>query len=128
MHIIDTNIILRYSLQDHAELSKQAEELIDNHTVYTTTEVVAEICYVLAKIYNMPRAEIAQELLYLFGDEIIKHQDKAFIIKAIQVYKQNNLDFVDCAMISYFQVFDYQVSSFDKKVMNHIKRLQNKEN
>ncbi|MBS9779214.1 MAG: PIN domain-containing protein [Moraxellaceae bacterium] len=124
MHIIDTNIILRYSLQDNEKLSKQATDLIDNNIVYTTTEVIAEVCYVLAKVYQMPRAEIAEELLYLFQDDIICHQDKPFIITAIKIYQQTSLDFVDCAMIAYYQSLNYQVSSFDKKINNHIRRLK----
>ncbi len=124
MHIIDTNIILRYSLQDNEKLSKQTTDLIDNNIVYTTTEVIAEVCYVLAKVYQMPRVEIAEELLYLFQDDIICHQDKPFIITAIKVYQKTSLDFVDCAMIAYYQSSNYQVSSFDKKINNHIRRLK----
>ncbi len=124
MHLIDTNIILRYSLQDNEELSQQAVDLIDNNIVYATTEVVAEFCYVLEKVYQMPRAEIAEELLYLFQDDIICHSDKAFIITAIKIYQQTRLDFVDCAMIGYYQSSGHQVSSFDKKVKNYIRRLK----
>lgn len=122
MRIVDTNIILRYLLQDNEELGKQALEIIENNVVYTTTEVVAEICYVLAKVYDITRADIATELRYLFEDNIIQHKEYDFIINAIDIYEQISLDFVDCVMISYHKTFGYKIISFDKKIQRHIER------
>lgn len=124
MHIVDTNIILRYLLQDNEKLSKQALEIIENNVVYTTTEVVAEICYVLAKVYDITRADIATELRYLFEDNIIQHNESDFIINAIDIFENTRLDFVDCVMISYHKTFGYKVTSFDKKIQRHIKNLK----
>lgn len=122
MHLVDTNIVLRYLLQDHDTLSEQATALIDNHLVFASTEVVAEVCYVLAKVYQLPRAEIANELFLLFNDNIIAHVDRAFILHTIHIYEQTRLDFVDCAMIGYHQSSGYRISSFDKKINRYVQR------
>lgn len=50
MVIVDTNIILRYLLQDNEELSKKAIEIIDNNKIFIPTEVIVEASYVLKKV------------------------------------------------------------------------------
>ena len=42
MIVIDTNIILRYLLNDNEELSKQAIDIIDNNTILIPNEVIVE--------------------------------------------------------------------------------------
>ena len=51
MIVIDTNIILRYLLEDNEELSKKAIEIIDNNQIFIPTEVIVEASYVLKKVY-----------------------------------------------------------------------------
>ena len=47
MIVIDTNIILRYLLEDNEELSKKAIEIIDNNQIFIPTEVIVGASYVL---------------------------------------------------------------------------------
>ena len=49
MKIADANIILRYLLNDHEELSDKATIIIENNEVLLHNEVIAEIVYVLEK-------------------------------------------------------------------------------
>lgn len=46
MKIVDANIILRYLLNDHEELSDKATMIIEENEVLLPNEVIAEIVYV----------------------------------------------------------------------------------
>lgn len=50
--IIDANIILRWLLQDNYELAEKAKSFIDNNDCFAPTEVIAEVVFVLVKVYG----------------------------------------------------------------------------
>lgn len=58
MSLIDANVVLRYLLDDHAELSAKAAEIIEQQTVTMTMEVACEVVYVLQKVYAVKRKDI----------------------------------------------------------------------
>lgn len=57
MQLIDTNVILRFILNDHDEMSKLATEVIESGA-YTKPEVIAEVVYVLKSVYATPKEKI----------------------------------------------------------------------
>ncbi|ABP65738.1 hypothetical protein Csac_0084 [Caldicellulosiruptor saccharolyticus DSM 8903] len=59
LKLIDANVILRFLLNDIAELNQIAKEIIKNNEVLILNEVVAEIVYVLEKVYKVERKDIA---------------------------------------------------------------------
>ena len=59
MPIIDANIILRYLLGDHPEMSVKAKEIVLSGA-QTTAEVLAEVVYVLKGVYQVERSDIAE--------------------------------------------------------------------
>ena len=111
--LLDTNVLLRYILNDNEEMSRIASELIDG-TVYTVPEVLAEVAYVLAKVYKANRADIATFLSAIVND--VDVEPAHVVEKAIEVYRDNNLDFVDCMLIAYNKVEGTKVFTFDKKM------------
>ena len=54
MEIIDANYILRYLLKDIDEQYLQSASVIENHNVYIPGEIIAEVVYVLQKVYQVP--------------------------------------------------------------------------
>ncbi|MCC5908333.1 MAG: PIN domain-containing protein [Balneolaceae bacterium] len=71
MEILDANFILRYLLKDHKIFYTESKEIIEKQKLFVPTEVVAEIVYVLDKVYNVPAAEITSALKALFNYSII---------------------------------------------------------
>lgn len=122
MVLIDTNVLLRFLLQDHKTLSKQANDIIDEHDVVCLNGVVYEVIHVLQSVYQIERQTIADKLLILFENEIIFGENKAVIIQALTVYQTTSMDFIDCLLIAYQVIDKKRVFSFDKKVVNYLKR------
>jgi len=62
MRIVDANVILRYILGDHAELSARSRIVIDENTIVVPIEVLSEVVYVLSSVYKVERQDICTEL------------------------------------------------------------------
>lgn len=118
MTLIDTNVILRYILNDIPEQADKAE-LVINLGAFTLPEVVAEVIYVLTKLYGVPRNKIAEIIIPLFDEIAIQYKD--VIICAVKVFAETTLDFVDCILISRNKVLNEPVFSFDKKLNKQLK-------
>lgn len=119
MTLIDTNVILRYLLNDIPEQAQKSEDVI-NSGAFTLPEVIAEVIYVLVKLYNIPRKEINGIVSPVFDEVEIEHKD--VVLSALELYSSTSIDFVDCILISRNKLLSEKVFSFDKKLNN---RLQN---
>ena len=67
VYLIDTNVILRYLLGDHAEFSPKAESFMLNVSEGTKKAeildvVIVECIYVMEKYYQIPKTEIVGKL------------------------------------------------------------------
>ncbi len=113
MVLIDANVILRYLLCDHEEMAKKARQVIIGGA-YTTTEVLAEVVYVLYGVYHAERDTI-RAWLTDFIDEIMM-DNKPAILFALRVFAETKLDFVDCVLIGYHRFLGTQIYTFDQKL------------
>jgi len=126
MLIVDANIILRYLLFDNVELAKKAAEIIENNKIFLPFEVIAEIVYVLEKVYKIERAEISRSLKELLKGENIHTYDSDILNKALEIFSSRKIDFVDTLLCGYSLVRDDEVITFDKKINSYILREKGK--
>ncbi|MFQ5456537.1 MAG: PIN domain-containing protein, partial [Nitrospirota bacterium] len=101
IHLIDTNIILRYLIGDDPEKAARAVALMERvedglQDIEIPSVVVAEIILTLEKFYNVPREEIADKLLTIFSFNGVQGYEKKIIVKALNSYISKRIDFVDC--------------------------------
>lgn len=115
MVVLDANAILRYVLNDNQEQAEETSRVVRNGC-FATTEVLAEVVYVLVQVYKMTREEVSWILHCILIDVQV---DNAKALRyAAGVFNQTKLDFVDCVLIAYNKVFNMEVFSFDKKLNN----------
>ncbi len=111
--LIDTNVLLRYLLDDDESMALIAEHIIDGGA-WTTPEVLAEITYVLDSVYGLPRQDIHAALCIVANQVELRPQEIS--LEAIREYGETKLDLVDCMMISYAKAGSTRVFSFDKRI------------
>ena len=116
MEIVDANVILRYLLNDEKEHFHRAKNLLEERTLYVPFEVIAEVVYVLEKVYDIPSGLIVSALYQLSEYPNIVFPDLPVLQKAMNIYDENNIDFVDSILIAYSHIRGYQVHSFDNKL------------
>jgi predicted nucleic-acid-binding protein len=120
MVIFDTNAILRYILRDNSQMANIVEEELSKNECLIPVEVVAEMVYVLSKVYQIERASI-KEAIESVSDidvHIIEHQ--GVVLFALEKYTYSKLDFVDCLLIGYSKIMGYDIFTFDKKLKNNL--------
>ena len=64
MVLVDANVILRHVLKDNAEMAQKVEDLLKTNKVYVGFEVIAEVVYVLEKVYKVERNDIVNTLFF----------------------------------------------------------------
>ena len=121
---VDTNIIVRYFADDIKEQADKAQEILENEEVFISSEVIAEVIYVMCGIYEFSREDISEALIQLINFENIYVESKYFLIKALRLFSFTKLDFVDCLLCAYSEVDE--IRTFDKKLLKCIDK--NKKN
>jgi len=116
MMLLDANYILRYLLRDNEEMFLIAKKCIDNNGCMVLNEVVAEVVYVLLKVYSIPKADLTTSVVaFLSQSNISMIGSKSHTLLALEYFEKKNIDFVDgylCALKD-----EYEIKTFDKKLL-----------
>ena len=77
MAFIDANYILRYLLEDHPKQFLIVKEVIENNEISLSDFILAEVVYVLEKVYSVPRKDIrfALESLLEYKNLILENKN-----------------------------------------------------
>ena len=122
MSLVDANVILRYILDDHPELSTAAAAILEQQTVILPIEVACEVVYVLQKVYAVDREEIRQQLGNLLNENLIEMEKPSVFLKALECYGKSKFDFVDCLLWAYHTIDRQTIFTFDNKLHKFIQR------
>ena len=96
---LDTNVLVRYIMQDDARQSPKATKLIEALTVdepgFVPLVAMVELVWVLSSSYELTRVQVAQalELLLRTKEVVVDRADQVF--KALRVFKAGSADFAD---------------------------------
>jgi predicted nucleic-acid-binding protein len=119
IHVIDTNILLRYLLADHPELFKQADQLMSEVQAgackaYLAESVAAECIFVLTKFYKVPRAEAARKLGNLLDYKGFVGDHLPILRNALAAFIAHNIAFVDAVILMTARHNEWRLATFDK--------------
>jgi predicted nucleic-acid-binding protein len=121
MVLFDTNAILRYVLQDNVEMADRVERQLRGEVCYVPVEVMAELVYVLTKVYGAGRETVASTLRDLADLPNVRAGKDDVVRHALGVFASSSLDFVDCLLVGYARQRGYAVFTFDKALQKHLK-------
>ncbi len=126
MKIVDTNIVLRYLLNDHKTLSPQAYDIMTTNKILILSQVVAELLYVLKNVYQSTREEIVATLFSIAEMDNVQFENSDIVFCALDEFKATNLDFVDTLLFAYKKIENRDVIIFDKKSNSRIENTSDK--
>ena len=124
MTLVDTNIILRYLLNDIPEQSEIARRELKSGNVKILMQVVAEVIYVFDKVYKINRKEISENLFKVFFLDGVVVENEEIIFFAVAEYRDSNLDFVDELLYAYGKIRGMSVKTFDNRLNKKIELLK----
>ncbi len=101
--LVDTNILLRYLLQDNPTHFHKAWELLEKvktgqEKILILESVLTECVYALLKVYKVERQEIAHSMRMLLQYKGVTNPDKSDLIDSLDIFKTTTLSFVDCIL------------------------------
>ncbi|MGC1621000.1 MAG: PIN domain-containing protein [Candidatus Acidiferrum sp.] len=101
--LIDTNLIVRYLVQDHEKHARAAEKLFEacdrgELVIVLLPVVLAECVFVLDSFYRRPRADISSALATLISSPGVEISDAAVHLDALKRYRQTKFPFIDCLL------------------------------
>lgn len=118
--LVDTNVVLRYLLFDNEKQSQIAKDLIESGEAFLLPEVLMETSHVLRTFYNVDRQNISAQLLIVLS--WVEMERKPVMIRAVEIFAETKLDFVDCILAAHHAPENAQVFTFDKKLINQFKQ------
>ena len=98
---LDTNVLVRYTMQDDAKQSPKAAKIIEaldgtEKSGYVTLVSIVELVWVLSASYELTRAQVAQALDSLIRAKQLRIESADQAIRALRVFKEGKSDFADC--------------------------------
>jgi predicted nucleic acid-binding protein len=121
-YAIDANVILRFLLRDHEELSPKAKVIMDavqrgSLTVACDPIQLAEVAWVLKSRYNLDSAQIAKSLVPIVSMDGFVIADKARYLRALELSASCAHGFGDaCACALALTECEGRLISFDRKL------------
>lgn len=124
MIALDTDVLVRYLVGDHAEQSKAARRLADTLTsdkpAYVCREVLVELVRVLERCYGFSREEISRTLLELHvTDEIVLETADDVALCAV-LYRRGIADFRDLIVVAASRRGEAPLYTFDRSTASRL--------
>jgi predicted nucleic-acid-binding protein len=97
---LDTNVLVRYIMQDDTRQSPLASKLVESLTAdapgFVTLVSVVELVWVMESCYALERAQLGDALEGLLRTKEFVVERAETIWKAVRVFRDGSADFADC--------------------------------
>ena len=103
MAALDTNVLVRFLIQDDARQGFQARQLVDaaltrGETLFIPINVLLELEWVLRSNFEFPKDQIITTLSSLLSATELVFEAEASAEVALELFRQNKADFADCML------------------------------
>jgi len=117
--LVDTNLIVRYLVQDHEKHAKAAGRVFEacdrgEVMIVVLPAVLAECAFVLESFYKHPRGDIASALGRLISSPGVEISGATIHLEALDRYRKTKVHFVDCIVAATAAAENMPVASFDQ--------------
>lgn len=126
--LFDTNSLLRFLLNDIQEQADKTAQMVlkakkGKAKIIIPQIVIFEIYFALEKFYKLTKEEIINQLEPMILASYFSIEEQDLFIEAIKLFKENNLDLVDCFLFAKGKSQGFELFTFDKKLKNLYKKL-----
>lgn len=100
---VDTNVFVRHFTGDPPDLAERATRFLrgaGRGELRLADAVLAEVVYVLRSFYKADRSQVASAARAIVGFPAIRADDPAMLLRAIAVYEDDRLDFIDAYLVA----------------------------
>lgn len=117
--LVDTNLIVRYLVQDHEKQAKAAAKLFEacdrgELVIVLLPAVLAECVFVLESFYRHARPNITSALSTLISSPGVEIDEAPIHLDALERYRRTKVHFIDCLIAATASIQHLSVASFDQ--------------
>ncbi len=121
MLTIDTNILLRYALNDHPKLSQRAKDIVEGNTCYVPLLALAEMGFVLGSVYKASPKDIVAYAKGLMKQKNLRFEYESRVLQALAGVDAG-VDWFD-ALLWAAAPAQHEFVTLDKKFANKATKL-----
>ena len=121
MLVVDTNVVVRYLVNDEPAQAARARRLFAQHDVFVPLTVMLESEWVLRGVFGLPAADVVRGLRALAGLARVTLQNPSAVAAALD-WAERGLDFADALHLAAAQQHAGFVT-FDKSLVRMARRL-----
>jgi predicted nucleic-acid-binding protein len=105
MASLDTNVLVRYIVEDDADQLEAARRLIgrcvrEGGTLHAPVTVILELEWVLRRSFGFAKDDVMRAMSSLFSAAELSFESERALEVALQLYRENTADFADCLHIA----------------------------
>jgi predicted nucleic-acid-binding protein len=97
---LDTNVLVRYIMQDDLKQSPLATRLIESRSVdsrgFVPLVSVVELFWVMSSAYELDRGQLIAAFEALLRTKELVVERAEIVWKALRIFQSANVDFADC--------------------------------
>jgi len=118
-YLVDTNVLLRYLMNDHPEYGESARQLIAKAgggevSLLVPFIAVVETIFTLQRFYQVAREDIGREFLKVLTAPGIKVAGPEWVLEAVEEYRTRNVSFGDACLAAQARTQGLPIASFDR--------------
>lgn len=119
--IIDTNVFLRYLLNDVPSQVNKIEAIFKQAKkgrlrLFVPQIIIFEIAYALDKFYKFPKSISVEKLKSVLSADFLEIQDVDSLKNSLETYSKEPISFVDCFLIARARLEEAEIFTFDQKL------------
>ena len=126
---IDTNVLIRFLVQDDPKQAKVAQRFLNKectreHPGWINRVVLCELVLVLERLYRSSISEVADVLEQLAQTAEFKLEDLPQVWEAIRLYRDGRCDFADALIVASNRVRGCEATvTFDRKMGGNLSEV-----
>ena len=128
--VIDTNLLVRYLINDDQKKAEAVDNLLDRAAkgevrIVVPSVVIAELVWVLESFYQLKADAILELVEAIINTSGLDVTDKSTIIPALRLYKSKSIDFIDAWIIEFAKERGVKtIYTFDKRHFRDIEGIE----
>ena len=97
---LDTNVLVRYIMQDDPKQARKATKLVESLTPtepgFVTLVTVVELFWVLSSAFELSRGQIVEAFDGMIRAKQLVVEQRDQVVRALRAYGSSSADFADC--------------------------------
>jgi predicted nucleic-acid-binding protein len=115
MIAIDTNVLVRYYIDDDHAQHKKAQRFFDENNVFINNIVILETFWMLTNVYHLSGAKTGEFFDHLKRLSNVYFENETVFARALAEYRDNGYDFADALLGLLNRHYGYVTASFDRE-------------